>query len=87
LTVNLLLAVVAGSTLARLIPYYRTQSSELRMQQEAVQVLEQEKLTLWRDFSRNFDPQQASSVMQEQSGQTPANQRTIVWINPLAAEP
>ena len=86
LTVNLLLAVVAGSTLAKLVPHNRSQQAELDIQQEAVQALEQDTDVLWNEFSRNFDPQQASSVMRSQSGRENPDQKQVVWVNPLADE-
>ncbi|MEO1400054.1 MAG: hypothetical protein AAFV72_02240 [Cyanobacteria bacterium J06635_1] len=83
LTVNLLLAVVAGTTLAKLVPHYHTQRSELQSLQEAVHIAEQSKISLWDEFSRNFDPQQAPSVMQEHSGKSLSTRRAVVLIDPL----
>ncbi|MEM9908442.1 MAG: hypothetical protein AAF921_25865 [Cyanobacteria bacterium P01_D01_bin.44] len=83
LTVNLLLAVVAGTTLAKLLPYYQTQRSELQSLQEAVQTAEHSRVSLWDEFSRNFDPQQAPSVMQEHSGKSLATRRAVVLVDPL----
>ncbi|MEM6352431.1 MAG: hypothetical protein AAF766_16870 [Cyanobacteria bacterium P01_D01_bin.14] len=84
LTVNLLLGVVAASTLARLVPYYRGQSAELSSLQQATHQLSQENQALWAEFSRNFAPEQASQVMQEQSGRQAATQMPVVWVDPLA---
>jgi hypothetical protein len=84
LSVNLLLAIVAGSTLARLVPHYQNQQTELTSLEQAVDSIEQEKKLLWQDFSRNFDPAQAPAVIQEQSGRHDPSQRTIVWVDPLA---
>lgn len=83
LTVNLLLAVVAGMTLAKLMPYYQTQRSELQSLQTAVQTAERSKVLLWEEFSRNFDPKQSPSVMQEHSGKSLSTRRAVVLVDPL----
>jgi hypothetical protein len=87
LSVNLLLAVVAGSTLARLVPYNHNQQIRLTDLEQALTTTDQEKSRLWQDFSRNFDPSQAPVIIQEQSGRHAPNQRTVVWVDPLAPEP
>jgi hypothetical protein len=87
LTVNLLLAVVAGATLTKLVPYYQSQRQDLQALQQTLQTVEQENQTLRQDFSRTFDPRQTSSVMQEQSAQSDPRQRTVVWVNPLQSQP
>ena len=83
LTINLLLATVAGSTLMNLVPHYRSQRVELEALQFAMSEAEQRKATVWQEFSQNFDPGQSDRIMQSQSGQNNPNQKHIVWINPL----
>ncbi|MGB3292488.1 MAG: hypothetical protein WBB01_05750 [Phormidesmis sp.] len=79
LTVNLLLATVATTTIAKLVPYYQTQQQELDTLQATLQVAEQENAELRSQFNRNFDPAQAAQIMQEQSGLAYPNQKRIVW--------
>ena len=75
LTVNLLLAIVATTTMAKLWPYYQSQYSRLTMLQESVDVAEQKNAELRSQFSSNFDPAQAGRIMQEQSGLSYPNQK------------
>ena len=82
LTVNVLLGIVAATTLARLVPHYRVQAAELVSLEQATQQLSQENQALWQEFSRNFSPDQASNLMREQSGRQALGQRPIVWVEP-----
>lgn len=86
LTVNLVLAVIAGTTIAKLVPYYQSQQSRLEVLQASVQLSEQENTKLWASFSRSFDPAQAGQIMQEQSGRESPNQRPVIWLKPAAEE-
>ncbi|MGC1308817.1 MAG: hypothetical protein WA885_16445 [Phormidesmis sp.] len=79
LTVNLLLAIVATTTIAKLVPYYQSQQQRLNTLQASVQVAERKHAKLKAQFDRNFDPTQASQIMQEQSGMASPNQKKIVW--------
>ncbi|MEM7795003.1 MAG: hypothetical protein AAF579_11215 [Cyanobacteria bacterium P01_C01_bin.118] len=83
LTVNLLLAVVAASTIAKLLPYYRQQQTELEQLNQSILSLEKEHAGLWQDFSHNFDPEQSARIMREQSGQEDPTRHPIVLIDPL----
>ncbi|MEL6815641.1 MAG: hypothetical protein AAFP03_12605, partial [Cyanobacteria bacterium J06598_3] len=83
LTVNLLLAIVATTTIAKLVPYYQSQQQRLDTLQESVQVAEQRNTELRSQFDRNFDPAQSSRIMQEQSGRTYPNQKKVIWTAPL----
>ena len=83
LTVNLLLAVVAASTIAKLLPYYRQQQTELDQLNQSILTLEKERDGLWQDFSHNFDPEQSGRIMREQSGQEDPSRQPIVLIDPL----
>lgn len=84
LTVNLLLATVAATTIAKLVPYYQSQQSRLSTLEASVEVAEQRNSELRKQFDRNFDPTQASRIMQEQSGRGYPNQKKIVWEEPLS---
>ncbi|MEM8610737.1 MAG: hypothetical protein AAGF93_01875 [Cyanobacteria bacterium P01_H01_bin.105] len=83
LTVNILLAVVATSTITRLLPYYRQQKAELEQLNHSILSLEKEHAGVWQDFSHNFDPEQSGRIMREQSGQEDPSRHPIVWIDPL----
>ncbi|MEO0430546.1 MAG: hypothetical protein AAF151_02535 [Cyanobacteria bacterium J06656_5] len=83
LTVNILLAVVATSTIAKLLPYYHQQKAELDQLNQSILSLEKEKDGVWEDFSHNFDPEQSSRIMREQSGQEVPGRHPIVLIDPL----
>ncbi len=82
LTVNLLLATVATTTIAKLVPYYQAQQQQLTVLQETLQVAESENAGLRSQFDRNFDPTQAAQIMQEQSGMAYPDQKRIVWDQP-----
>ncbi|MEO1393095.1 MAG: hypothetical protein AAFV90_09305 [Cyanobacteria bacterium J06634_5] len=86
LTVNLLLAIVATTTIAKLVPYYQSQQERLSTLQESVQVAERKNSKLRSQFDRNFDPAQASRIMQEQSGRAYPNQKKVIWTSPLDTE-
>ncbi|NET36248.1 MAG: hypothetical protein F6K19_30190 [Cyanothece sp. SIO1E1] len=82
IAVNALLAIAATSSLAKLLPYHKYQQEKLQQIQLQVQVAEKRIHQLSEDFSRYFDPQQAQSIMQEQSHRAARKQRQIVWLNP-----
>ena len=84
LTINLLLAVVATTTIAKLVPYYRSQQTRLASLEESVTVAERKNAKLRKEFERNFDPTQTSRIMQEQSGLGYPNQKKVIWKQPPA---
>ncbi len=86
LTVNLLLAIVATTTIAKLVPYYQSQQSRLTTLQESVQVAERKNVELRSQFNRNFDPTQAARIMQEQSGMSYPSQKNIIWEKPTPSK-
>lgn len=86
LTVNLLLAIVATTTIAKLVPYYQSQQSRLETLEESVTIAERKNADLRKEFDRNFDPTQTSRIMQEQSGLHYANQKKVIWATPPATE-
>lgn len=87
LTVNLLLTIVATTTIAKLVPYYQSQQQRFTTLQKSVQAAEQKNSELRSQFNRNFDPTQASRIMQEQSGKAYPNQKKVVWTTPLDPSP
>ena len=82
LTVNLLLATVATTTLAKLVPYYQSQQQRLSTLQTSVTIAERKNAELRSQFAHNFDPAQGSRIMQEQSGMTYPNQKKVIWSKP-----
>lgn len=83
LTVNILLGVIATSTIAKLLPYYQQQKVELDQLNQSILSLEKEHDGVWEDFSHNFDPEQSGRIMGEQSGQDNPSRHPIVLIDPL----
>lgn len=79
---NVLLGLVAISALVKLIPYTLDQQTKLQDLHIEVKTVEKRVDQLRAEFDRHFDPQQAVSVMQEQSVRVDPNQRQIIWVNP-----
>ncbi|MEO0768412.1 MAG: hypothetical protein AAFY72_03110 [Cyanobacteria bacterium J06649_4] len=86
LTVNLLLAIVATTTIAKLVPYYQSQQQRLSTLQTSVATAERKNAELREQFNHNFDPAQASRIMQEQSGMGYPNQKQVIWTAPRKAQ-
>lgn len=89
LAVNLVLSTAALAALAQLLPYYLSQQAKLGQIQTEVKGTEKRVNRLRSDFSRYFDPEQAKSVMQEQSHRIDPSQRQVVWLenNTMDEEP
>ena len=85
LGVNLLLIALAGSTIARLLPYHQNQQAKLKQIKTELSRTEQRVNTIETDFNRHFDPQQVGSIMQEQTNRLQPNQRQVVWVDPYPA--
>lgn len=83
LTVNLLLAIVATTTIAKLVPHYKAQQARLSTLQTSVVDAELRNAELREQFDRNFDPAQAGRIMQEQSGMGYPNQKQVIWTEPI----
>ncbi len=81
LSINLILIVAAGTTLVTLIPHNLRQRAELERLQSEVQEVNGRVVQLREDLSRNFDPQQALNVMQEQNMRFDPRQKQVVWLN------
>lgn len=86
LTINLLLGIVAATTIAKLVPYYQSQQARLASLEESVTVATRKNAKLRQEFDRNFDPAQSSRIMQEQSGMGYPNQKRVVWTEPRSVE-
>lgn len=81
LVVNGVLSAGAIFTLMNLFPYYWAQQAKLQEVRQQTQAIEQEVISLQEDFNRSFDPSQAQSVMQDQSGLLAPNKRRVVLTN------
>ncbi|MEL7223455.1 MAG: hypothetical protein AAGL17_01040 [Cyanobacteria bacterium J06576_12] len=86
LTVNLLLAIVATTTIAKLLPYHQSQQDRLKTLQTSVVDAELRNAELRSQFKRNFDPAQSARIMQEQSGMAYPNQKQIIWTEPIEGQ-
>jgi hypothetical protein len=63
------------------LPYHLSQQAKLGEIREEVKRTEKRVNRLSNNFSRYFDPQQAKSVMQEQSHRVDPSQRQVVWLD------
>lgn len=81
LTVNIVLSTAAIAAMTQLLPYHLSGQAKLQEIQGEVKRTEKRVVRLRTDFSRYFDPQQAKSVMQEQSHRVDPKQRQIVWLD------
>ncbi|MFN6460892.1 MAG: hypothetical protein RMZ41_003465 [Nostoc sp. DedVER02] len=81
IAVNLVVTAVAASALAQLLPYHWLQQEKLREISTEVKLMEVHVNGLQAEFSRNFDPQQAKSIRQQQGYRFDPSQRRIVLMN------
>ena len=86
LGVNAFLAIVAVSALVKLIPYNLAQQAKLKEIRTDVTALEGRVDRLQAELNRQFDPQQAMSVMQAESNRVDPRQRQILWLAPATAQ-
>ena len=86
LALNLVLTLVALSTLVRLIPYYRTQRQVLREVESSVITAKQQTDRLRADFSRYFDPTQTNQITQETGVPESDQHIPIVLVDPLSPQ-
>lgn len=83
LGVNVAMAIVALSALARLIPYNLAQTQQLDALQAEVQATQSRVDALQASLEKNFDPQRSRQVMQEQSHLFDPNQKRVIWLRPV----
>ncbi|MDB9537016.1 hypothetical protein PN451_14475 [Dolichospermum planctonicum CS-1226] len=79
--VNTVIGAAAVSALGQLLPYHWLQQDKLREIRTEVKVMEGRVQNLQTEFSRNFDPGQAESIMQQKSYRFTANQRPVILMN------
>ena len=84
--VNVVISVAAVSALIKLLPDHWSQQAKLQKINTELRQVEARVNTLNVEFSRNFDPRQAKSIMQEQGYRFDPNQRPIMLIKPKALE-
>ncbi|MEA5605380.1 hypothetical protein [Nostoc sp. UHCC 0252] len=81
IAVNLVVTAVAASALSQLLPYHWLQQDKLREINTEVKLMEEHVNGLQVEFSRNFDPQQTKSIMQQEGFRFPPNQRRVVLMD------
>ncbi|MBD0265481.1 MAG: hypothetical protein ICV78_23000 [Tolypothrix sp. Co-bin9] len=84
--VNVVISVTAVSALVQLLPYHWLQQDKLREIGTEVKLMEARVNTLNRQFSRNFDPRESKSIMQQQSYRFDPTQRQVVIMNKDGSE-
>lgn len=82
LSVNVILAIAAGTALVKLLPYGFAQQAKLQEIHTEVSIVKERVDRLQTDFSRNFDPQQSKAVMQEQSSRVDPQQKQVIFVTP-----
>ncbi|MGH1393036.1 MAG: hypothetical protein ACRAVC_03245 [Trichormus sp.] len=81
LGVNFAISAVAISALLQLVPHYWSQQGKLRELTTQVKQTEKRVDSLQAQFTRNFDPRQTQSVMQQQTYKFQPGQRPLVLTN------
>lgn len=76
--VNIAISAAAVSALIQLLPYHWSQQEKLRAIRTEVNLAEARVSTLNAEFTRNFDPSQSKSIMQQQGYRFDPNQRHVV---------
>lgn len=84
LFVNGLLIVGTASALVKLLPYSFSQQAKLQEITTEVKLTQNRVDNLQKDFNRNFDPQQAQKIRQEQSNRVAPGQRQVIILDKAA---
>ncbi|GAC1459922.1 MAG: hypothetical protein NVS2B14_06580 [Chamaesiphon sp.] len=85
LVVNGVLSSAAIAGIIQLLPFQLTQKAKLQEIQAEVKQTEQRVNRLDINFSRGFDPQQAQSIMQEQSHRVDPTQHQVILVDKKAS--
>lgn len=80
LSINLAMAGIAISALTQLVPYYLSGRDKLAQLETEVERTEVRVRDLRTQFSYYFDPQQAKTIMQQESNLTDPSQKRIVFV-------
>jgi hypothetical protein len=83
LATHLMLSGVTLSALLQLWSQHHASKEKLSQIQSEVQMTQERVEHQKADFSRNFDPQQAQSIMQEHTNQVPSGQRQVIWLEDI----
>jgi hypothetical protein len=86
IAVNMAISAAAVSALIQLLPHHWLQQEKLREMRTEIKQMEERVNVLQDQFSRNFDPHQTKSIMQQQGYRFGPNQKQIVLINPDKTE-
>ena len=81
LAVNVTLSIAAVAALVQLLPYHFSTQTKLREIREEVKQTQARVNGLQNEFKGAFDPQQAKSVMQQQSYRVDPARRQIVLMD------
>lgn len=81
IAVNLAISAAAVSALVQLLPYHWLQQGKLREINTEVKLMDERVNKLQAKLSRNFDPSQAKSIMQQEAYRFEPSQRQIVIMN------
>jgi hypothetical protein len=84
LSINLAIAGIAVSALTQLVPYYLSGRDKLSQIETEVEQTEHRVQQLRTQFSYYFDPQQAKTIMQQESNLTDPTQKRIVFVESQA---
>lgn len=82
LGINLAIAGISISALTQLVPYYLSGREKLGQLEAEVERTENHVRELRTQFSYYFDPQQAKSIMQQESNLTDPTQKRVVFVKP-----
>lgn len=85
LVINGVFILAGFSAMIRILPYQLSQQQRLQEIRAEVKLAEARVDRLRTDFSRSFDPQQTSSIMQSQGHRVDPSQRQIVWLDAQSA--
>jgi hypothetical protein len=80
ITVNFAISAAAISALVQLLPYHWSQQEKLREIRTEVKLMEGRVNSLQAEFSRNFDPRQTKSIMEQQGYRFAPNQLPVVIV-------
>jgi hypothetical protein len=86
LTVNSLLLLVGGTTLARLVPNHFVHQAQIQEVDQEVAFTQNRVNQLRQDFNQSFDPSQARVLMVEQTYKVDPSQRQVVWSDSETVE-